>query len=52
MGRLGIKSLEEYKEVIDLTKVIPIWYSKVYTHFANADEPGDQWIITMNNLKP
>ncbi|MCH4335262.1 alanine racemase [Staphylococcus haemolyticus] len=42
MGRLGIKSLEEYKEVIDLIQSHPhLVFEGVYTHFANADEPGD-----------
>lgn len=42
MGRLGIKSLEEYKEVIDLIRSHPhLVFEGVYTHFANADEPGD-----------
>lgn len=42
MGRLGIKSLEEYKEVIDLIQSHShLVFEGVYTHFANADEPGD-----------
>lgn len=42
MGRLGIKSLEEYKEVIDLIQSHPhLVFEGVYTHFANADEPGN-----------
>ncbi|MDM7882199.1 alanine racemase [Staphylococcus borealis] len=42
MGRLGMKSLEEYKEVIRLIHSQPhLIFEGVYTHFANADEPGD-----------
>ena len=52
MGRLGIKSLEEYKEVIDLIQSHPIWYSKVYIRtLLMLMNLATQW-INMNNLKP
>ncbi|MBC3061293.1 MULTISPECIES: alanine racemase [Staphylococcus] len=42
MGRLGIKTLEEYQLVINLIKEHPnLIFDGVFTHFANADEPGD-----------
>ncbi|MCI2948795.1 alanine racemase [Staphylococcus caledonicus] len=42
MGRLGIKTIEEYKEVVDLIHSYQhLVFEGVYTHFANADEPGD-----------
>ena len=42
MGRLGIKTLEEYQLVINLIKEHPtLIFDGVFTHFANADESGD-----------
>ncbi|HLR18746.1 MAG TPA: alanine racemase [Staphylococcus sp.] len=42
MGRLGIKDVEEYKEVIDLIHSHKhLIFEGVFTHFACADEPGD-----------
>lgn len=42
MGRLGIKDVDEYKEVIDLIQSHDhLVFEGVFTHFACADEPGD-----------
>lgn len=42
MGRLGMKDVEEYREVVDLIdKREHLVFEGVYTHFASADEPGD-----------
>ncbi|GGG96574.1 alanine racemase [Staphylococcus pragensis] len=42
MGRLGIKTQEEYQDVIDTIESSEnLVFEGVYTHFANADEPGD-----------
>ncbi|UDI77855.1 alanine racemase [Staphylococcus taiwanensis] len=42
MGRLGIKTIEEYKKVVSLIQNHDkLVFEGVYTHFANADEPGD-----------
>lgn len=42
MGRLGIKDVDEYKEVIDLIQAHDhLVFEGVFTHFACADEPGD-----------
>ena len=41
MGRLGIKDVDEYKEVIDLIQSHDhLVFEGVFTHFACADEPG------------
>lgn len=42
MGRLGMKDVEEYQEVVDIiSKYENLVFEGVYTHFASADEPGD-----------
>ncbi len=42
MGRLGMKDVEEYQEVVDIiSKYEDLVFEGVYTHFASADEPGD-----------
>ncbi|MFD3221620.1 alanine racemase [Staphylococcus saprophyticus] len=42
MGRLGMKTAEEYKEVIELINGHShLIFEGVFTHFACADEPGD-----------
>ncbi|OAO26218.1 alanine racemase [Staphylococcus capitis] len=42
MGRLGMKDVEEYKDVVDLiNKKDDLVFEGVFTHFASADEPGD-----------
>lgn len=42
MGRLGIKSVDEYKAIIDLIHQHEhLIFEGVFTHFACADEPGD-----------
>ena len=50
-GQTGIKSLEEYKEVIDSQSHPHLVFEGVYTHFAMMNL-ATQWIINMNNLKP
>lgn len=42
MGRLGMKDVEEYKDVVDIiNKKDDLVFEGVFTHFASADEPGD-----------
>ena len=42
MGRLGMKDVEEYKDVVDIiNKKNDLVFEGVFTHFASADEPGD-----------
>lgn len=41
MGRLGMKDVEEYKDVVDIiNKKDDLVFEGVFTHFASADEPG------------
>lgn len=52
MGRLGMKDVEEYKEVIDIiSKYDQLVFEGVYTHFACADEPGDSMATQYQNSK-
>ena len=52
MGRLGMKDVEEYKEVIDIiSKYDQLVFEGVYTHFACADEPGDSMATQYQKLK-
>lgn len=45
MGRLGIKDVVEYKEVIELINNCDhLVFEGVFTHFACADEPGESMI--------
>ena len=40
MGRIGMKDIDEYKEVVDLiNKRDHLVFEGVFTHFASADEP-------------
>ena len=42
MGRIGMKDIDEYKEVVDLiNKRDHLVFEGVFTHFASADEPGN-----------
>ena len=41
MGRLGMKDVEEYKDVVDIINKKMILFLKACLHFASADEPGD-----------
>lgn len=42
MGRLGVKDVSEYQEIIDIIeKEEHLVFEGVFTHFACADEPGD-----------
>ncbi|WP_342610399.1 alanine racemase [Staphylococcus hsinchuensis] len=46
MGRLGVKDVDEYQQVIDLIHEHEhLIFEGVFTHFASADEPGE----SMNN---
>lgn len=52
MGRLGMKDVEEYKEVVDIiSKYDQLVFEGVYTHFACADEPGDDMAKQYQNSK-
>ncbi len=42
MGRIGMKDVKEYEEVVDIIqKRKDLVFEGVFTHFASADEPGD-----------
>ena len=52
MGRLGMKDVEEYKEVVDIiSKYDQLVFEGVYTHFACADEPGDSMATQYQKFK-
>lgn len=52
MGRLGMKDVEEYKEVVDIiSKYDQLVFEGVYTHFACADEPGDDMATQYQKFK-